>query len=315
MKKKLLILLSMTLMLTACSSGTETITKVEKTTTAAEQVTVKEAEAQEISPQETESIEETVTEAETVEVVSLDEQIILDQDGMKITVTGMESDGSFLGSEIKFLIENESDKNITVQVRNTSVNGYMVDTTMSSDVVAGKKANDSMTIMSSSLEECGIEKIATVDFSFHIYDSDKWGTILDTEIISLETSHAATYTQTYDDSGELVYEDDRVKIISKGLMDDSIWGPSLKFYIENNSNENLTIQTRDTSVNGFMLNPIMSVDVCAGKKAIDAMIFMSSEIEENQIEIFEVLETSFHIFNDDNWSSGVDTDVITITFD
>ena len=39
-------------------------------------------------------------------------------------------------------------------------------------------------------------------------------------------------------------------------------------YIENNSDKNVTIQVRDVSVNGFMVESSMLEDVMAGKKAI-----------------------------------------------
>lgn len=220
-----------------------------------------------------------------------------------------------MGDNIKFLIENNSDKNITVQARNVSVNGFMVDSSMSADVAPGKKSNDSLTISSSSMEECRIEKIADVEFSFHIFDAESWDGIVDTDIISLKTSIADSYTQEYDDSGEVIYEDDNVKIISKGISDDSsIFGKSLILYIENNSDSNLTIQTRDVSVNGFMVDPIFSPEIASGKKVIKGMTFMDSDIEENSISEFENVEMSFHIFYTDGWDTLKDTEPVIVEF-
>lgn len=307
MKQKLIAtLLCLSLALSGCGSTSETITKVDNSAT--QSSTASNEESGETTPTEQTA---TVVEDDTATV---EEQVVFDQDGLKITLTGMKSDGSILGSEINFLIENNSEKKMTVQVRDVSVNDYMVDTSMSADTVPGKKNNASMTIMNSSLEECGIQKIAKIDFSFHIFDTESWDTITDTDTISLETSHATTYTQVFDDSGDLLYEEDGVRIILKGISDDNILGPSIKYYIENNSQEKITVQARDTSVNDFMLSPTMSTEVTAGKKAIGSMTFFSSELEENSISEFETVETSFHIIIGEDWGNSRDTDIITLTF-
>ena len=242
--------------------------------------------------------------------VTVDETVLLEQDGIKITATGMD-DGLF-GTELKLLIENDSSTNLTFQARNASVNDYMVDTMMSEDVAAGKK---SLTFSTSGLKDCGIDTIANMEFSFHIFTTDGWDDFLDSDIISLDTSAAGSYTQNYDDSGEVFYDKDGIKIIGKGLSsNDSFFGPGLIVYIENNSSKNFTVQVRDTSVNGFMIDTSMSEDVIVGKKAITAVTFFSSSLEENGITDITSIETSFHVFDMESWDTIVDTDPITINF-
>lgn len=245
--------------------------------------------------------------------VTVEQTVLVDQDNVVITATGM--DESVFGPELKLLIENNSDTNLTFQVRNASVNGYMADTMMSEDVAAGKKSNTEITFTTSGLKECGIDTFANMEFSFHIFTTDGWDDYLDTDAITVETSAAATYTQTIDDSGEVFYDSDGIKIVGKGLSsDDSIFGPGLIIYIENNSDTDRTVQVRDTSVNGFMIDTVMSQDVVAGKKAITAVTFLSSSLEENSITDITSVETSFHIFDTEDWSNEIDTDPITINF-
>ena len=101
------------------------------------------------------------------EEVTVERQVLYNDKNIKITATGMGS--SYSGPELKLLIENRSGQNITVQTRAESINGYMVDANISADVVAGKNANDAITFFSSSLQKCGIEKIGTMEFYFHIF--------------------------------------------------------------------------------------------------------------------------------------------------
>lgn len=248
------------------------------------------------------------------ESVSIEESILVDESGVKITVKSLDTEG-FWGPALKLLIENESGKDLTVQVRNASVNGYMVDTMMSADVAKGKKANETLKFASSDLEQSGITTIADMEFSFHIFDSESWDTYLDTDKISIKTTAADNFVYSFDDSGNKVYDADGIKIVVKGLSaDTSIWGPGVIVYIENTTEKDITIQARNVSVNGFMVDPIFSCDVCAGKHAIDTINFMDSDLEENEITEISDIELSFHVFDSSSWNGIVDTDAITIDF-
>ena len=263
--------------------------------------------------EESDEVTEEEAEESVLETVTIEETVLLDESGIKITATGLE-DG-WLGTDLKLLIENNGDKNVTVQARNSSVNGFMVDTMMSEDVVAGKKANTTLTFSTGGLKEANITTVANIEFAFHIFETDSWDTYLDSAMIVLETSAADGYEQTVDDSGTVFYDTDGIKIVGKGLStDDSIFGPGLIVYIENNTEKNITVQVRDTSVNGFMIDPSMSQDVVSGKKAISAVTFFSSDLEENGIEDITEIETSFHIFDMDSWDGIADTEAIVINF-
>ena len=248
------------------------------------------------------------------EKATIDESVLVDEAGIKITAKSLENDSLF-GTEVKLLIENDSGKDLTFQCRNASVNGYMIETMMSVDVVNGKKANDEITFMSSDLKMCNIDTIADMEFSFHIFTTEGWDTFLDTPQIQLKTSISDNYEYVFDNSGSLAYDGNDIKVVVKGLAEDSsILGPSITVYIENNSGKNITVQTRDVSINGFMVDAIFSADVVMGKRAVDGITFLSSELEENEITSIENVELSFHIFDSDSWDTIVDTDVIPMTF-
>lgn len=130
----------------------------------------------------------------------------------------------------------------------------------------------------------------------------------------LKTSAADSYEYTFDDSGDVVYDEGGVKIVVKGLSDsDSVFGPGIIVYTENNSEKDVTVQVRDVSVNGFMVDPIFSADVAAGKHAVDSITFMSNNLDENEIDKIKDVELSFHIFND-YFGESIDTDTVKISF-
>ncbi len=246
--------------------------------------------------------------------VTLEEQVIFDKDGIKVTVKGLSSD-DFFGPAVKVLVENGSDQNITVQTRNCSVNGLMMDPMFSCDVAAGKKANDTIAFMNSQLETTQISTIASIEFYLNIFDSDSWEDITRSDIITLNTS-AVDHVQTYNDSGFTVCDDGGIKIVVQKLnSEDSFWGSDVYVYAENNTDANITIQARDVSIDGFMVEPMFSCDIAAGKKAYDAITFLQSDLEDNDITDIKELELRFTVFNSDTWEDILDTDIITVTFE
>ena len=106
------------------------------------------------------------------------EQVIFNNNGIIITYLGIEK--GWLGDCVKLRIENNSGKNYTIQTRDTSVNGYMVDDIFSCDVISGKIANDKIQFLSSDFEENGISEINNIEFSFHVFNSDDWMDDFDT---------------------------------------------------------------------------------------------------------------------------------------
>lgn len=135
--------------------------------------------------EETTSAEEETAETEAAAeatAVSVDEQVLFDANDIKITATGM-TDG-YTGTELKLLIENNSAQPIMVQARDASVNGYMVDTVMSADVAAGKKAIGAVQFFSTDLEENAITDITDVELHFHVFDAS-WNTVFDSDVISM----------------------------------------------------------------------------------------------------------------------------------
>lgn len=101
----------------------------------------------------------------------------------------------------------------------------------------------------------------------------------------------------------------------KGLAEDaSIFGPSIIVYIENTGDKDVTVQTRDVSINGFMVDAMFSCDVAAGKRAVDTITFMETDLKENEITAIEDVELSFHVFDMAEWETIVDTEVVSIAF-
>lgn len=254
------------------------------------------------------------TEAPADVEITLAETVLYDADGIKITATGFE-DG-FMGPEVKLLLENESGKNILVTADAVSVNGYMMPLTgLYAEVATGKKANESITFMSSELEQSGIETVAEIQFYLLIQDPETWETKVKTELLTLTTS-AAPYEQPVDDSGDVLYEADGIKVVCKGLKQDIIWDGTVVFYLENNTGKAISIYAENVSVNGFMQDVGLWSDLRAGTKLIDGMSMIDlSDIEVEDINQIENIEFNLRVVDAETWNEIVTTDAMTLTFE
>lgn len=321
MKKSLLSLLTLALILTAaaCSApGASSVDQPVKSAYAKTKVQTNAAStgaAPGISaaPQSTPAAPETPAKG-TTSAPTLDKRVIVDEKDVRITVTGLTMDG-WMGPALKVLIENNSDTDLMFQARSASVNGYMINHMISAEVAAGKKANDEITFTKADLETAGIKEIADMELSFHIVTADKWDEYLYTDLLPIKTSLAEGYQYTFDDSGKVLYDQDNIRIIAKGLSsNDSIFGPGLLLFIENLSDQSITIQARDVSVNGFMIDSSMSAEVSPQKRMIDALTFFEADLKDNAIEKLADVELAFHIFTTKGWETLVDTEKYILEF-
>ena len=112
----------------------------------------------------------------------------------------------------------------------------------------------------------------------------------------------------------MFYEENGINIVSIGIVEDEIWGPEVVLYIENNTDAAITVQPRDTSINGFMVDASMSSDITVGKKIVDEITFLTDDLDTNGITEIEELETAFAIFDMESWEDIITTGPITISF-
>ena len=96
---------------------------------------------------------------------------------------------------------------------------------------------------------------------------------------------------------------------------DETWGTQVIVYIENNSDQDVSIQTKDSSVNGYSFDNYFFKDIIAGMKALTRIEISSSVLELNDITQITELETKLRVFDLYSWETIIETDAITISFD
>lgn len=198
-----LLAISMIAAMGGCSgAGTSSSSQKAKESSAGESSVAEE------SSETEENQSENSSEAEKNADTANQSKVLFEDSTARITYTGTDEE-SWMGKGLKVTIENLSDKNITVQTRETSVNGVMDDPYFSCDVASGKTAND--TIYFSSKDDLG-----TIELSFHIVDSDTYDTIADTEKVTLVIDDSITSEKTEADK---IYESNGVVVSYAGKVE------------------------------------------------------------------------------------------------
>ena len=259
-----------------------------------------------------EGSENASTAATDSPAITIDEQVLVDEDGLKITALEYVTD-SLWGDGIKLLIENNTTSDIGVGCDALIVNDYMITDLFSSTVAAGKKSNEVMNLLSSELKAAGINNVGKVEIYMHTFDADSYSTIKKFPCFEIKTSEYENMDSTVNDEGKELYNGEGVRIVGKYVDEDSFWGAAVLLYIENNSGKNVIVSCDDMSINGFMMTPYFSATVYDGKKAIEDITLLSSELEQNGITSIDDIELKFHIVDPDTYSTIKETDVISFS--
>ena len=252
------------------------------------------------------------TEENGKTTVTIEEQVLFNRDGIVVTAKEYVTDDIW-GDGIKLLIENNSDKSITVGCNALIVNNYMISDLFVSGVAAGKAANKIMYLSNTELEAAGIDTVGQIEAYFHVYDSDTYETLFDTECVTIRTSEYVNMDTVADDTGVELYNAGGIKIVGKTVDENSFWGTAILLYCENNSGKNVGIAVDEMSINGFMMEPLFTTTVYDGKMALEDITIFAEDLEANGIEKIEDVELRFHIYDAESYEAIADSEVITFS--
>ena len=253
--------------------------------------------------------EDTTADTSANDTLSIEPGVLLDQDGVKITATGLVED-EYWGVGVKLLIENNTDKNIGVMCNSVIVNNFMITDVFSSSVTASNKANETLYLSTDELAAAGINTIGQIEIYFNVYDSDSYDTILDSDCITIKTSQFANMDTTSMDGGFILVDQDGIKIMGKYVDENSFWGTSVLLYIENNTNKNVDISCEGFSINGFMIDSYFGSTLYAGKKAMPSISILQSDLDANGITSIDKIQLSFKVCDDTTFDTLFTSDPV-----
>lgn len=277
MKRKLCAAVCACLLLTGCGTAPAQSTE--------------QPEATQATALETKPVVETTTPQTVPETTAtpapqnptLSETVVYEDDDFKLTAKELDF-SNCAQLKIKFLAENNSNKNVVFFGQNFTINGITLSGYMYVKVAAGKKTNDYATFQWDDLATAGITEIATiVAQDAHISDTDSYETIVETPF-KLETSIANDYIQEIDKSGQTIIEKDGIVIKYRGVSETWADTEKLDFYVENSGNQNVNIMVKDVSINGFTVYGNMVARAYPHCVTYDSVAFLNDDFKANDIE-------------------------------
>ena len=129
----------------------------------------------------------------------------------------------------------------------------------------------------------------------------------DTNAGEEETPQAGLINQ---DMQEIYYQDG-VAIYFVGFEDDFL-GTSALFFIRNDGDIPINVQSADVSANGFMITGMINADVMPDGTTTTSLTFSESDLVENGIEAVETMDIRFEIRDKDTLDVIQQSDIITI---
>lgn len=244
--------------------------------------------------------------------VTIEEQELINQDGIVITAKEYVTDNIW-GDGIKLVLENNSDKTVTVGCNALIVNNYMITDLFVAEVAPGKKSNEVMYLSNTELKAAGIDTVGQVEIYFHVYDSASYDNIFDSGCVTIKTSEFANMDTTPEDMGTELYNENGIRIVGKAVDENSFWGTAILLYCENTSGKNVGISVEEMSINGFMMSPLFSTIIYDQKMSLDEITVLSTELETNGIDEIEEVELKFHIYDVDSYNTIADSEPIKFT--
>lgn len=174
-------------------------------------------------------------------------------------------------------IQNNSDRDVSVNTQLLSVNGYMMNYGFSTHVSSGEGRQDLLQLYSYDLEEAGITEIAEIAFYLDLYDTKTYDSIATTELITLETDIAENFQQPVDDLGWEMHIDDNLRVVYKGAEFSDYGDCDLHLYLENLSDEMVSFTTDGIWINGEEVEGFLWETLRPGTRAIDSIYIYGLE--------------------------------------
>lgn len=209
------------------------------------------------------------------------------------------------GYTLKVQLENKSeDKTYRFSVESAAVNDVQCSTIFSTQVSAGKKANEKIILTDDSLKENGITVYTDIELTFRVYDSDDWLA----DPVAKETVHvypygsdmAESFVRVQEASDNVIVDNEYVTVIVTGYEEDEIWGYTVNVFLLNKSDKEIMYSVREASVNGYMVDPIFAAAVLPGKCAFDNISWSYTALEENGITDVEEIQFNLRAYDTGN---------------
>lgn len=258
------------------------------------------------APQESTSAQTVPQETQNnVVEATIEETVMWDNDHIKVTALNLTSDQTY--HILNLEIENKTDSDLYVMASRTAVNSFVVEPTMGVDVPANSTVEGQFMVRKQSVAADVIADIETI-FS---YSSTDRSINSKTDRVKLETSAAATFDYSYDESGTILHHADGIKIICQGFNEEG--DPMIYVSSTGELSEGCYVEVNEIYVNDKKTYSIYGAWIFTNTRNLSAMELREKDLDGNEIGKVESLKVSFKICKENVADSNpVKTELVKI---
>lgn len=315
MKKFMSFLLSALLVLSLAACRSSGSTQSTASESSAGSTTSSEAESSAAATEEATATPEPTEEPSAQP--TLEETVLLDEGGIKVTATGLTDYGLGGAPDLKLHVENNTDGDIMVQTSEyAAVNGCMVRGIASIQASAGDSADDTVMFLDDEFEAAGIETVSDIKLAVRAIDAN-WNEICASDFVTVKTSAYGT-VETPAVDGDVLYDEGGVKVILLGTEEeedfDFYFPTYVKLYIENNSEQDITVKTLDFKANGEVTQCSLNAELLAGTRQFTELRLDADSCTQNGITELKGLSFYFSVCDLTTWNEITKSDTVTLEF-
>lgn len=267
------------------------------------------------------------TASEPVAVGTVPETVVLNKNGAKITVTGIETDDGG-DAMLDCTIENASAKKLAVDVGSLFVNTFCTSPSTYIPIVEGNVTYYDNTIIAdpgetknfyvglNDLREKGITTVYELELQMfasvvtEIEDGYEFEEYAGGEPVTIRTD---LYTEglTYDMEGTTVCDKDGLKVLVCKAENDEYRGPQIAVYAYNGGNETVSLEVAELKLDGKTCDAFFSMDVPAGKRGVETIYL---DIDYENLPVVKQAEISIRTLDQETWEPKDTFAPVTIPF-
>lgn len=278
----------------------------------------------------------TTTATEKEEAPAVEGTVIYDANDIKITAGEFTTCKEYDDEPVLALdIVNNTGKELTLYKLPMSMGGWMEDLyCLTVDETGYINMDGTFTIPAENdtnryylhvgnfiLEKYGFAEIPDIEFGFEIYAGDAETPFM-TELVDVVNPNYTGGTPEIDESGEVMYDKDGVKIIMQGeTYDADYWGPQIKLYASNNSDKTVFIRIPETTLDGTAFDTYGDMIIAPGKRMSEEVAFaFIDDFGRSMTEVEPVSEITmkFDIYEYDQQGDNIlldSSEPITVNYD
>ncbi|MBP5165831.1 MAG: S-layer homology domain-containing protein [Oscillospiraceae bacterium] len=270
---------------------------------------------------------EAYSPVEPPEVGTIPETVVLDKDGVKITVTGIETD-DYGDAVLDLTMENGSSEQLAPEVYELFVNTYSVSPsvyiavkdeygTSYSSPVAAAGETVSFNVSLNSLRDKGISSVYELELTMSVFTSeeteDGWeyeeyargdAAEIKTDLYSEDVS--------YEPEGTVIYDKDGLKLLVFKAENNEYMGPQIGIYAYNASDEDVSAELSELKLDGETYDAFFSLYISPGKRSADTVWI---DLDYENIPAVKEAELTFRTLDPETWEPELTFDPVTVTFE